>query len=103
MTVRRYDEYTVARKQYNKEMVATNGGLLGGRYVLHIDSSSYDWTSPNFNPDAPLPIEKEGDEWAIVVVSVVVLAVSAVTTVLIIRKKKKKTATEETEQIPEQT
>ena len=104
MTVRRYDEYMAAWREYSNEMLNTQGTLMGGRYVLHIDSSSYDWTSPTFDPDAPLPIEKNAEEpsfpWAIVAVSVAVLAAAAVTTVLIIRKKKKKN--EEIEPTPEE-
>jgi hypothetical protein len=107
MTVRRFNEYLKAWSAYQKEQKKLHGLLMGARYTLELDFSSYDWTSPKFDPDAPLPLEKEVEEpefpWMIVGIGVAVLAAAAVTTVLIIRKKRKKAETEETEQIPEET
>ena len=102
MTVRRFNEYLKAWSAYQKEQKKLHGLLMGARYTLELDFSSYDWTSPKFDPDAPLPLEKEVEEpefpWLIVGIGAAVLAAAAVTTVLLIRKKKKKNeGTPETE------
>jgi hypothetical protein len=104
----RFLEYMHQWRTYIEKTLDEKGGFIGGYPMMHTDLSAYDWRSPDFDPDAPLPIEKDEPEpdfpWLIVGIGAAVLIAGAVVTaVIVIRRKKRKATSEETEQITEET
>lgn len=91
----RFLEYMVEWRTHIEFMVAKNGPSMGGYPRLDVDLSAYDWRSPDFDPDAPLPTEeKETVAYLVLGGSVIVLAGLVAFGVIRARKKKVKEALE---------